>query len=211
MGLFRDYFLKKLRFLLIQRPGPLAQLALGGADVLDGVRDDELWLRTQFFPLLCIDEFLARFARSRGIVRAALEPEEHYIGRIRYAYNWFIMGGKDAGMSTALINYFDLTEAVVRNLRFEDPERWAEFEVMVDGIKADLLTRLDQMEWSINEAKPARSKFAGFDLWMTFPKASDRWGTGVMAGHDVTLYPMGAGEMDSQGGSVRPSDPGCPG
>ena len=198
MGLFRDYFKKKLGFILIQSPGPLSQGAFGGADALDGARDDALWLRKQFLPLLCDDVFLENFARSRGVVRAALEPEAHYIGRLRYAYNWFIMGGKDAGMINALLNYFDLTEVVITNLRDEDPEKWAEFRVLLNGIKGELLTKLDQVEWAINEAKPARSKFAGYNLRITFPQAVDYLGVGIIAGHDVTLYPFGAGEMETQ-------------
>lgn len=196
MGLFWDYFKKKLRFPLIWKPGPLAQVAKGGAEVLDQAREDALWLREQFLPVLCDDAYLENFARSRGIVRSALEPEAYYIGRVRFAYLWFILGGKDEGMEKTILNYFDLDEVSVKNLRDEDPDRWAEFQVVLDGIKSNLLNELDQVEWAVNKIKPARSKLAGFDLWITFPKSDLHEGIGMFSGHDITVYPAGAGEMD---------------
>jgi len=195
-SIFWNYFKKTLQFILIQKAGPLAQMTKGGALALDKAREDDLWLRDQFMPGRCDDEFLANFAKSRGIVRAPQEPEEYYQNRIRMAYIWYILGGRDDGMEQAMMNYFGFTEADVINLRNEDPERWAEFRVKLNGVVGDILDRLDQVEWAVNEVKPARSKLAELELWLTFAMPTAGVAIGMLSGPVTLIYPYIAGEIE---------------
>ena len=105
------------------------------------------------------------------------------------AYIWYILGGRDNGMEQAMINYFGFTEADVINLRTEDTERWAEFRVKLNGVAGDILQRLNQVEWAVNEVKPARSKLGEFELWLTFPAADTRVAIGMTAGNVAVVYP----------------------
>jgi len=196
MSIFWKYFKDTLRFLLIWKPGPLAQMVKGGALALDQAREDELWLRDQFSPERCEDEFLEQFAKSRGITRAPQEPEDYYKNRIRLAYIWYILGGRDEGVEKAMINYFGFTRVEITNLREEDPARWAEFRVLLDGVAGDILEKLDQVEWAINEVKPARSLLAGLTLYLTFENSVARLGAAIMGGPDTTIFPWGAGEIN---------------
>ncbi|MDD5107548.1 MAG: hypothetical protein PHC49_18290 [Desulfuromonadaceae bacterium] len=161
MGLFWDYFLRALRLPFIQRPGPLAMLAEGGADSLDAARTDMLGLRDQFFPSRCDDAFLYRFAAARGIVRHPLEPAEHWAERIRFAYAWWVSGGRESAMAEALTAGFGFTKADVFNMRIEDPARWASFKVwlLCESITVPSVSAASVI-WAINEVKPARSKLA---------------------------------------------------
>lgn len=158
MALFWDYFKNTLRLPFIAKPGPLPMLADGGADSLDATHGVMLTLRDQFSPERCETAYLARYARSRGIVRAPLEPEPHWQGRVRLAYIWHLRGGRAGGMAATLCGYFGFTGVQVINLATVDPERWAEFKVICDLGGVSPWFNLDQVEWAINELKPARSK-----------------------------------------------------
>lgn len=160
MGLFWAYFRDTLRLPFILVGGPLALMAEGASICLDTVRSVIISLRDQFFSDRCDDVFLANYAQSRGIVRAPQEPEEHWLYRVRFAYYWWSRGGRAAGMRASLINYFGFADVRIINLRDEDPTRWAEFRVEADIIGASPLFTQDQVEWAINEIKPARSKLA---------------------------------------------------
>jgi hypothetical protein len=122
MSLFWDYFKKTLRFMLIQKPGPLAQTAKGGAESLDRAREDALWLREQFLPAICDPEYLKRFGRSRGIRRYWHETDEQYKNRVILAFVWQLLGGRHHGLSE-LLNYYGYSGVEIVNLRDEDPLR----------------------------------------------------------------------------------------
>lgn len=184
MGLFWDYFRKELRFPPIARPGVLAMLVEGAAAALDAAREVVLQLRYQFFPFSCEEVYLVRFARSRGIVRNPLEPDEHWLARVRFAYHWWARGGRASAMAEALRIGFSFADVVVVNLGatgalydettgamlfdettdapldFEAGPRWAEFMVIVYLAGNEQLWTMDQVVWAINEVKPARSKLA---------------------------------------------------
>ncbi|OQY20069.1 MAG: hypothetical protein B6I36_02170 [Desulfobacteraceae bacterium 4572_35.1] len=164
MGLFGEYFKKTLRWLPSASLGPLAVLTEGIALALDSAREHVLWLRDQFLPALCDDESLEHFARSRGITRASMEIEEHYLGRLRSAYLWWARGGRSSSIELALTRYFGFESATVVSLRDEDPDRWAEFRVELDVLGGDLTMGFKQAEWAINENKPARSRLAGIKI-----------------------------------------------
>src|SRR6185369_13887498 len=150
MGLFWDYFKRTLRLAFIQHPGPLAMLAEGAAALLDTVRDVVLQLRDQFLPFLCEDVYLARFARSRGIVRNPLEPDDHWQARVRFAYNWWIRGGRPSAMSEALRVGFGFVDVKVINMASAG-EQWAEFKVIAYQPRTELACTPEQVLWAINE------------------------------------------------------------
>ena len=187
MGLFFDYFRRTLRLPFISASGPLALLAEGGADCLDTVREIILILRDQFLPARCEDVLLVRFAAVRGIRRAAFEPEEYWLSRVRFAYAWYIRGGRASALEEALCAGFGFISAKVVNLRDEDPARWASFRIVLDGAFGDLLSRFDQLEWAINEVKPARSKLAGMTLQLTSRGDVPVMGGACCYGKTITL------------------------
>lgn len=197
MSVFRDYFKKTLRFLPVQKPGAIAALCEGGAGVLDTAREAVLWLRDQFHPERCSEDTLSRFAESRGISRFSYESDEQYFGRIRWAYSWYVKGGRDAGMLWILQDGYSVENAEVINLRNEDPLRWAEFAIKVENFTGQALLSLPSVIAAINEVKPARSKFAGFRLKMTTETATRHVGaSGPVSGGVATIYPFGVGSID---------------
>jgi hypothetical protein len=98
MSVLWDYFKNTLRFPLILKPGALAQMAKGGAGELDSARGDVLWLRDQFLPNKCDDDFINDFAESRGIRRWPDEPDDFFKDRVVRAYLFYMLGGKKAGV-----------------------------------------------------------------------------------------------------------------
>lgn len=200
MGLFWEYFRDKLRFPPIQRPGPLAALAEGGAATLDTVRGVMLKLREQFFPEKCEKELLKHYAASRGIVRAPLEPEAHWLYRVRFAYLWWSRGGRAGGMANALTNYFGFLSVTIENLRFEDPERWAEFRVIAELLGSDPSVTPEQVEWAVGEMKPARSKLAGLEFVVSALSDVPAWSFGLTSAEIITVVmeaeESGGGQAD---------------
>ena len=189
MGLFWGYFRDTLRLPFTAKPGPLAMLAEGGADSLDPARDVILSLRDQFFPARCEDAFLLRFARSRGIVRAPLEPEEHWQARVRFAYRWWARGGRQSAMAEGLVLGFGFDTARVISLLAEDPARWASFRVEMTGGAGDILLRLDQIKWAINEVKPARSLLDGLRFYAPTQRLERHSGIAAQTGSRTIIYP----------------------
>jgi hypothetical protein len=163
MGLFWAYFRDTLRLPFILKRGALALLAEGGATLLDAARGVIVSLRDQFCPERCEEAFLANFARSRGMVRAPQEPDTHWNARVRFAYHWWVRGGRSSTMAQVLVDYFGFASVEIINLRAEDSTRWAEFRIVADVVGSDLMFGDDQIQWAINEIKPARSKLAGID------------------------------------------------
>jgi hypothetical protein len=158
MGLLWDYFRDGLRLPFLAKPGPLAMLVDGGSESLDAARDVPAQLRDQFFADRCEAVRLESFARSRGIVRAVLEPELSYHGRVQLAFLWHKRGGRASAMEKVLEDYFGFASVQVESMRDEDPARWAEFRVVCNMVGAQPLFTTGQVEWAINEMKPARSK-----------------------------------------------------
>lgn len=198
MGLFWDYFRQTLRLPFIQAPGPLAMLADGGADALDAVRADSLTLRDQFFPSRCDDAYLVRFANSRGIVRAPLEPDEHWLERVRYAYRWWSRGGRESAIAEGLVVGYGFSRALITNLRAEDPARWASFRVVVQGGPGDILLRINSVRWAINEVKPARSLLAELKFYAEPLENARTFGVTTQTGHLTVVYPYAPTDLTAE-------------
>jgi len=202
VGLLWTYFRDSLRVSFLAKPGPLSMLAEGGALCLDTVRDTILQLRDQFLPARCEDVYLERFAASRGIVRAPLEPVEHWQARIRFAYHWWARGGRGSALSEALRLGFGFTSAAVIDLRPEDPLRWASFRVVIEGGAGDILLRVAQVRWAINEVKPARSKLAELKFYAPAERVERCAGIAVLGGCVTTIYPYAPTDLPLEDASL---------
>lgn len=189
MGLFWTYFKETLRLPFLAATGPLAMLAEGASQCLDTVRDVALQLRDQLLPARCEDVNLERFAASRGIVRGPMEPEEHWQVRVRLAYHWWARGGRESAMTEALTLGFGFDSAKVINMRTEDLLRWASFRVFLEGGAGDILLRLDQIRWAVNEVKPARSKLEQLLFYAPTQRVERFTGIAAMTGGVTILYP----------------------
>lgn len=198
MGLFWDYFLNTLRLPFIAKPGPLAMLAEGGAESKDATRDVVISLRDQFLPVRCEEQYLTNFANSRGIVRSPLEPLEHWLARVKFAYHWWSRGGRASAMSEALELSFGFSAVQIQSLRAEDPARWASFRVLLEGGSGDVLTQTEQITWSVNEVKPARSKLERLKIFMP-ANLTVRVGAATMIGQNMTVYPRMTTLLSQQG------------
>lgn len=203
MGLFWDYFRKTLRWPQILVPGALAMLAEGGAACLDATRDVILQLRDQAFPSRCETVNLDRFAASRGIVRSPLEPDDHWYGRIRFAYLWWVRGGRESAMQESMRFGFGFTSCEVINLRAEDPLRWASFRLVLEGVQGDIMTSLDAVTWAVNEVKPARSKLDSMQLYAVAEPSSLQRGIATIGGHATVIYPYTVPEITVTFGPCR--------
>lgn len=189
MSLFGNYFRDTLRFPAILNGGALAMLAEGAALLLDTVQTVILQLRDQFFPARCEETYLTNFARSRGIVRAPLEPQESYYGRIKFAYLWWKRGGRASGMRLMLIDFFAFPEVEIINLRDSDPARWAEFTVRISVIGVSLIFTEAQILWAINEIKPARSKLAAIEYIYSVEGDVPAYSFGMTSAEIITVFP----------------------
>lgn len=187
MGVFWKYFTQSLRWPLLLVGGPLAVLARGAAGSLDQARRDILWLREQFNPQTCDEQFVEEHGRSRGLRRHPIEDAERFRARVLNAYAWSLLGGKQAGLRTILASY-GFIDATVQSLRAEDPQRWAEFrchlasEVTVGSQDYDLWL------WVLNDQKRASAKLAGIEVSIM---AQGRQGTSATAllGETIEVYP----------------------
>lgn len=183
MELLWTYFKEVLRLPFILRQGPLAMLLHGAAVALDAARDAIIQLRDQFVPGRCETVYLTRFARSRGIVRNPVEPDDHWEMRIRLAYLWWARGGRPSAMAETLKKGFLFSAVKIVNLGSEtalydettsallfdedsgkfinndhDDLRWAEFMVIIYLSGNETTYTMEQIIWAINEIKPGRSK-----------------------------------------------------
>jgi hypothetical protein len=188
MNLFWSYFRDSLRFPLIRNLGPLAMLVEGAAVTLDEVRELIIALRDQTQPLRCNDAMLLRFAASRGITRSPNEPELYWLERVRFAYDWWCKGGRSSLLSKSLVDGFNVASAKIINMRREDPTQWASFRLEIDGASGDLLTRLNQIDWAVNEVKPARSKLKHTSLFVSKSDILPFWAGVVLFGETVTHF-----------------------
>ena len=164
MGVFWRYFKEALAWPLIRIPGTLAAVVEGAAGALDQVREDILWLRQQFNPATCEEQYLEHYARARGIRRHRLESPGTFRARVVNAYAWQLQGGRVAGL-IAILSHYGYAVVRVVNLRNEDATRWAEFRVITDTPAAGFLAEdYELLSWVINEQKPARSKLASIRI-----------------------------------------------
>jgi hypothetical protein len=182
---FWTYFHDRLRFGLIDKPGPLQALAKGLALRLDTVRDDAVFLRAQMFPQLCEPELLPAYGMSRGITRHHTETPEQFRSRVLNAYAWHLLGGKQEGLPE-ILQFYGFSVERIDNLRRYHTSRWAEFQV---GLAAggDVLETLDTLVWLINEYKPARSVLARMysDVYNVTPLI---WSQGSWSNHYYSLF-----------------------
>lgn len=161
---FWKYFNDKLRWALINAPGPVAAVIQGLAHRLDVVRDDVVFLRDQGFARRCEPELVPVHGYARGITRHVTETPEQFRQRVINAYAWHMLGGKQEGLPQILRFYgFDIAEIV--SMRKFQSSRWAEFQIGLHnpGDLAEqnaILETLETLVWLVNEYKPARSILA---------------------------------------------------
>ncbi|MFV0423746.1 phage tail protein [Oleidesulfovibrio sp.] len=161
---FWTYFFDRLKWIPILAAGPVQGIAKGIAHRLDGVKEDGLFMRDQWFPGRCEDELVPEHGLSRGLIRHSKETPDMFRQRVVNAWNWNMMGGKQQGLPKILAFYgFNVGE--VENLRRYQATRWAEFQLALQdaALATDLdtvLEVLDVLVWLINEYKPARSVLA---------------------------------------------------
>lgn len=161
---FWKYFHDTLRWPLIDKPGPLGAFTQDLAHRLDGVRDDAVFLRDQWFPQRCELGLVPSYGTTRGLVRHHSESQEQFRKRVINAYAWNMLGGKQEGLPKILAFYgFELGE--IENLGKYLPSRWAEFQLGLPSLTSpeqqnNMLESLEMLVWLINEYKPARSVLA---------------------------------------------------
>ncbi len=162
------YFRDELRFPLIQDVGPLAQVAQGGANMLDEVRELVYWLRRQINPETCEDAYVNNHARSRAIQRGPQESWQAYRARVTYAVAFHWLAGKHNGMPQ-ILELMGYPGAELTNWRDNDPDAWAEFwcELLPPSDLEKFDPSYEELVWLLNEYKPARSKLRGVGLTLT--------------------------------------------
>ena len=164
MSIFWKYFRDTLAWPLIRVPGSLAALGEGIAKNLDTARTDILWLRNQFNPLTCEVEYLEYHGSSRGIYRFGLETDEQFRARVVQAYIFQVKGSRVLGMPE-IFQLFGYNIIEVKSLRDEDPERWAEFRILIDPPASGYsFADYNLIAYMANDLKPARSKLASIGI-----------------------------------------------
>lgn len=164
MSIFGNYFRQTLRWMLIDRPGPIAALALGAAKVLDNVREPIFWLRNQFLPRSCDETRILDHAQARGIRKWPGETAEQYRGRVVTAWAWHRLGGLHAGLPK-ILEYRGYPGTEMINLGKENYDRWAEFEVELSPPpEGYTIPELYEIRVVANDQKPARSKCAALRI-----------------------------------------------
>jgi P2-related tail formation protein len=157
--MFWEYF-KKLNFIFIEGIGAIPIVIKAGAKSLDKLALDFVWLRKQFFPEYCDEEFLPTHAKNRGVsAQRENETVSDYRVRVNNAQPAAKRGGRKRTVEEMMVGYgFENPDVI--NMRLEDPTKWAQFRVESDGgnITAQ---RLGNLLIEINELKPARSKLSG--------------------------------------------------
>lgn len=161
---FWSYFADKLHWPQAFAPGPLQALVRGLAHHLDTTRDDMPYLRQQFFPGLCADDFVPEHGLSRRLVRHPRETPEQFRQRVVDAYRWHMLGGKTLGLPE-ILQFYGFSAAQIDNLGEYSRSRWAEFDLKIDAPKSvdaynTMLADTAQLLWLVNEYKPARSVLA---------------------------------------------------
>ena len=164
MSAFWRYFRDTLAWPLIHRPGVLQSLVKGLGQSLDGVREDALYFRKQWFPALCEGKLVPAHGTSRGLTRHPKESAEQFRTRVVQAYRWHLLGGRTLGLPE-ILRFYGFDSLAVENLRNFQPSRWAEFQVRLKTPTShdelnNLLADLDVLIWLVNEYKAARSLFA---------------------------------------------------
>lgn len=202
MGLLGTYFKDTLRVPFLAKAGPLAMLVNGASFCLDEAREIVSTLRDQFLPSRCEDVYLERFAASRGIVRAPLEPIEYWQARTRFAYHWWSRGGRASAMSEGLTLGFGFDSAKVVNLRGEDVTKWASFRVVLVGGHSEILFCLPQIRWAINEVKPARSKLDEVRFYAPTQHMERVCGIATIGGTVSVVYPYSPTDLTFDDASV---------
>ncbi len=195
MGFF-EYFKDKLRYILLGKPGPLAQMGRGGGAALDQAQEDVYWLREQFLPALSGKSFLVYFAAARGIRRHRFESDVSFQARVIYAFAWQLKGGRHKGLRD-ILELYGFPGATVTNMRTVDPNRWAEFMVDLDAPSSLTQENWDTVSWAIDEYKPARSKLAALRFFL---RAESRPTVRMfpMMGEYIIVYPLTVSEVAVQ-------------
>ena len=195
MSLFWKYFKDTLKWRWIQAAGPMAALVQGAAIVMDGVREDILWLRLQAFPDTCDDQFLAIHGEARGIYQRENETLARYRTRVIKAYAWQLLGGKNLGLPK-ILEHYGYPGTQIYNMKEEDPARWAEFKIKLPDTVGKVISETDfpAIFEAVEDQKPARSKLAA----ITFErgkKGGIAYAGYVRQSKSLTIFPYSALSM----------------
>lgn len=130
MSLFRDYFKNGLRWPLLAFGGALDALTSGAAGTLDTARDAVLWLREQFLPELCVENYVEAHARSRAVRKWCVLPVELREAAVR-AYLFYKMGGRRSGLENVL-QFFGIPGKVIEGDETNPPIPPYFFDILVE-------------------------------------------------------------------------------
>lgn len=167
-SLFFNYFKDKLRFFLLWKENAWWPVIRGIAHSLDQVRDDIKWVRDQYSPATCDDEFIELFGESRGIIRFPFEEKAQFSQRVNEAYDYWKSAGitstiqawiNKLGIAATIIEYKDKgTEDYLAHLD------WAEIYVQFDSFYVSSEQK-EYIQLLINDLKRASALImAGFRL-----------------------------------------------
>lgn len=153
-------YIKSLNWIPAFKPGPLQAILRGIGRHLDDTRDDIMTLRDQFVVRTCEDSRLTDYARSRDVIRSYYDSDSQWRARVEGCFRWFQLGGRVEGLKAILADY-GAPGAEIVNLRFEDPDKWAEFFL---SVPLPELTLIKQIYELVLQYKPARSKMTRFHV-----------------------------------------------
>ena len=156
-GIFWSYLRDTLAWPQISEPGPLAAVMHGIASYNDKVLKEILWLRDQFIVPLAEDEFIPFYGESRGVPRNRFDTAEKYRLRVEKAFEWHMLAAKEQGLPKILAEY-GFEDGKIKNVRHENPELWAHFDVTLVKPPADFGQKDVEAVFDLaNENKPGRS------------------------------------------------------
>lgn len=185
---FWNWIRNVLRWPLIRRAGALACLVEGVCRAADDVLQDIYWLRDQFNPATCEDQYLDRHGAARGLTRNPRESDARWRRRVCAAMAWHKLAGRAAGMPR-IMEHYGYSGAMMVNLAAEGrPERWAHFRCAFTPDSQMTETDWDLVRWILQETKPAKSVLETMTLVLS-PQAAMRPSMAQAVGEVITILP----------------------
>lgn len=159
--MFWDYVRKKLAFIPVLTPGPIAALVEGAATNLDTARADILALRGAMMPETAEPDYLSIIARQRGILRWPDESLDAFRVRVTIAWLYWKTGGNPLGLEEVLHAFGYQDVDVIEHT----DDIWAETTVAVKMEMAHAVPNTSYLVRLINDVKPARTRLRGLNLF----------------------------------------------
>jgi hypothetical protein len=154
---FWRYFRDTLALSFLAVPGALAVLAHGLARHMDTVRRDIKWVGEQFVPPRAESDHIPLHGVSRGVPRTRFDKSDRYRVRVEQAASWHELGGKTEGLPQ-IIKEYGYADAVVYDVRQDDPARWATFDLLTVNPPSDFSQKDVEAAFTLaKQYKPARS------------------------------------------------------